>query len=248
MPRYKLTIEYDGGPFNGWQSQADGGAVQDAINRAIKAYCREEATLFAAGRTDAGVHALGQVAHVDLARGDRADKVRDAINYHLKPHPVAVVDAEIVPEDFHARFGATRRHYLYRIVNRRAPLTLDRGQAWSVSVPLDADAMHHAAQVLVGHHDFTTFRSVQCQARSPLRTMDVVRVARYGEEVEITCQARSFLHNQVRSIVGTLKMVGEGKWTKRDVERALKAADRSKCGPVAPPDGLYLTGVDYGDA
>ena len=244
MPRYKLTIEYDGGPFNGWQSQADGGAVQDAINRAIKAYCREEATLFAAGRTDAGVHALGQVAHVDLARGDRADKVRDAINYHLKPHPVAVVDAEIVPEDFHARFGATRRHYLYRIVNRRAPLTLDRGQAWSVSVPLDADAMHHAAQVLVGHHDFTTFRSVQCQARSPLRTMDVVRVARYGEEVEITCQARSFLHNQVRSIVGTLKMVGEGKWTKRDVERALKAADRSKCGP----DGLYLTGVDYGDA
>lgn len=248
MPRYKLTIEYDGGPFNGWQSQADGGGVQDAINRAIKAYCREEATLFAAGRTDAGVHALGQVAHVDLARGDRADKVRDAINYHLKPHPVAVVDAEIVPEDFHARFGATRRHYLYRIVNRRAPLTLDRGQAWPVSVPLDADAMHHAAQVLVGHHDFTTFRSVQCQARSPLRTMDVVRVARYGEEVEITCQARSFLHNQVRSIVGTLKMVGEGKWTKRDVERALKAADRSKCGPVAPPDGLYLTGVDYGDA
>lgn len=248
MPRYKLTIEYDGGPFNGWQSQADGGAVQDAINRAIKAYCREEATLFAAGRTDAGVHALGQVAHVDLARGDRADKVRDAINYHLKPHPVAVVDAEIVPEDFHARFGATRRHYLYRIVNRRAPLTLDRGQAWPVSVLLDADAMHHAAQILVGHHDFTTFRSVQCQARSPLRTMDVVRVARYGEEVEITCQARSFLHNQVRSIVGTLKMVGEGKWTKRDVERALKAADRSKCGPVAPPDGLYLTGVDYGDA
>ncbi|MEQ9519369.1 MAG: tRNA pseudouridine(38-40) synthase TruA [Parvibaculum sp.] len=248
MPRYKLTVEYDGGPFNGWQSQADGGAVQDALNRAITAYCKEEPTIFAAGRTDAGVHALGQVAHVDLERGDRADKVRDAINYHLKPHPVSVTDAEIVPDTFHARFGATKRHYLYRIINRRAPLTLDRGQAWAVSVPLDADAMHHAAQALVGHHDFTTFRSVQCQAKSPVRTMDTVRVSRYGDEIEIVCEARSFLHNQVRSIVGTLKMVGEGKWAKRDVERALKAVDRSKCGPVAPPDGLYLTDVDYEDA
>lgn len=245
MPRYKLTIEYNGGPFNGWQSQADGGAVQDAVNRAITAYCQEDPTIFAAGRTDAGVHALGQVIHVDLERGDPADKVRDAINYHLKPHPVAVVEAEIVSHEFHARFGATKRHYLYRIINRRAPLTLDRGQAWGVSVPLDADAMHHAGQALVGHHDFTTFRSVHCQAKSPVKTMDQVRVSRYGEEIEIVCEARSFLHNQVRSIVGTLKMVGEGKWTRRDVERALKAADRSKCGPVAPPDGLYLTGVDY---
>lgn len=248
MPRYKLTIEYDGGPFNGWQSQADGGAVQDAVTRAIKAYCGEDVTVFAAGRTDAGVHALGQVVHVDIARGDRPDKVRDAVNHHLKPDPVAIVDAEPANDGFHARFDATRRHYLYRIINRRAPLTLDRGQAWAVPVPLDADAMHHAAQVLVGKHDFTTFRSVHCQADSALRTMDAVTVSRYGEEIEIMCKARSFLHNQVRSIVGTLKYVGEGKWTRADVKAALKAADRARCGPVAPPEGLYLTQVDYEDS
>ena len=246
MTRYKLTIEYDGGPYNGWQTQADGGAVQDAVTRAIHSYCGEKVVLAAAGRTDAGVHALGQVVHVDLARGDVAGKVRDAVNYHLKPHPIAIVEAETVDAEFHARFDATKRHYLYRIINRRAPLTLDRGQVWAVPVPLDADAMHHAAQVLVGKHDFTTFRSVHCQARSPLKTMDEVRVSRYGEEVEVVCRARSFLHNQVRSLVGSLKFVGEGKWTKRDLEKALKAADRSRCAPVAPPDGLYLTQVDYG--
>jgi len=246
MTRYKLTIEYDGGPYNGWQTQADGGAVQDAVTRAIRSYCGEEVVLAAAGRTDAGVHALGQVVHVDLARGDAAGKVRDAVNYHLKPHPIAIVEAETVDDAFHARFDATKRHYLYRIINRRAPLTLDRGQVWAVPVPLDAEAMHHAAQVLVGKHDFTTFRSVHCQAKSPLKTMDEVRVSRYGEEVEVVCRARSFLHNQVRSLVGSLKFVGEGKWTRQDLEKALKAADRSRCAPVAPPDGLYLTQVDYG--
>ncbi len=246
MTRYKLTIEYDGGPYNGWQTQADGGAVQDAVTRALHSYCGEKAALVAAGRTDAGVHALGQVAHVDLERGDTADRVRDAVNFHLKPHPIAIVAAETVADDFHARFDATRRHYLYRIINRRAPLTLDRGQVWAVPVPLDADAMHHAAQVLVGKHDFTTFRSVHCQAKSPLRTLDEIRVSRYGEEIEIVCRARSFLHNQVRSFVGSLKYVGEGKWTQADMKAALTSTERARCGPVAPPDGLYLTQVNYG--
>lgn len=248
MTRYKLTIEYDGGPYNGWQSQTNGRAVQDAVTKAVRAYCQEEAEVFAAGRTDTGVHALGQVVHLDLERGDTADRVRDAINFHLKPEPISVVSSELVSEEFHARFSATKRHYLYRIINRRAPLTLDLGQAWQVPVPLDADAMHKAAQALVGKHDFTTFRSVHCQAKSPLRTMDEISVSRYGDEIEIICRARSFLHNQVRSIVGSLKYVGEGKWRAREMEAALKAADRSRCGPVAPPDGLYLTAVDYDES
>jgi tRNA pseudouridine38-40 synthase len=245
MTRYKLTIEYDGGPYNGWQSQTNGRAVQDAVTKAVRAYCQEEAEVFAAGRTDTGVHALGQVVHLDLERGDTADRVRDAINFHLKPAPISVIASETVSEEFHARFAATRRHYLYRIINRRAPLTLDLGQAWQVPVPLDADAMHAAAQALVGKHDFTTFRSVHCQAKSPLRTMDEISVSRYGDEIEVICRARSFLHNQVRSIVGSLKYVGEGKWRPREMEAALKAKDRSRCGPVAPPGGLYLTAVDY---
>jgi len=245
MTRYKLTIEYDGGPYNGWQTQTNGRAVQDAVTKAVRAYCQEESEVFAAGRTDTGVHALGQVVHLDLERGDPADKVRDAINFHLKPAPISIVTAETVSDEFHARFSATKRHYLYRIINRRAPLTLDLGQAWQVPVALDAEAMHKAAQALVGKHDFTTFRSVHCQAKSPLRTMDEISVSRYGDEIEVTCRARSFLHNQVRSIVGSLKYVGEGKWRPREVEAALKAADRARCGPVAPPDGLYLTAVDY---
>lgn len=248
MPRYKLTIEYDGSPFNGWQSQENGLAVQDVLKEAVKGYCGEDVAVSGAGRTDAGVHALGQVAHVDIERGDRPDKVRDAVNYHLKPHPVAIVEAEIVDGEFDARFSATRRHYLYRIINRRAPLTLDRGQAWMVPVPLDAEAMHHAAQVLVGKHDFTTFRSVHCQAKSPVKTLDEIRVSRYGDDIEVTCRARSFLHNQVRSLVGSLKNVGEGKWSRRDLQDALKAADRARCGMVAPPDGLFLTQVDYDTA
>jgi len=246
MARYKFIVEYDGGSYNGWQTQADGGAVQDALAKAIHRYCGEAAPMVAAGRTDAGVHALGQVVHVDIERGDPADKVRGAVNFHLKPHPIAILSAERVDESFHARFDATQRHYLYRIVNRQAPLTLDAGQVWGVRAPLDAGAMHHAAQVLVGHHDFTTFRAMHCQANSPMRTLDEISVSQYSDEIEVVCRARSFLHNQVRSMVGSIKLVGEGKWSVSDLEKALSAADRTRCGPVAPSDGLYLTHVTYG--
>ncbi len=245
MPRYKLTIEYNGTPFCGWQSQTGGGAVQDALEDAIEGFCGQRLRVQAAGRTDAGVHALGQVAHVDLENTTRSDRLRDALNAHLRPHPVSIVEAEEVPDTFEARFSAVRRHYLFRIVNRRAPLTLDRGQAWLVHKPLDADAMHDAAQVLIGTHDFTTFRSTLCQAKSPIKTLEELSVSRYGEEIEVIARSRSFLHNQVRSLVGSLKLVGEGKWTRRDIERALKAKDRAACGPVSPPDGLYLLKVDY---
>lgn len=245
MQRWKLTLEYDGTPFAGWQSQANGRGVQDALAEAVFRFCGERARVQGAGRTDAGVHALGQVAHVDIARDARPDTVRDALNHHLRPEPVAVLSAEPVDADFDARFSARRRHYLYRIVNRRAPLTLDRNRAWLVHAPLDAEAMHAAGQVLVGHHDFTTFRASQCQAASPEKTVDALTVRREGEDVVMTVSARSFLHNQVRSFIGTLKLVGEGRWTLRDVERALAARDRAACGPVAPPDGLYLVRVDY---
>ncbi|MEQ8325557.1 tRNA pseudouridine(38-40) synthase TruA [Parvibaculum sp.] len=245
MPRYKLTIEYDGSPFVGWQAQTNGLSVQQVLQDGIKGFCGQDVKVNGAGRTDAGVHALGQVAHIDLETEVACDTLRDAVNAHLRPHPVAIVEAEQVPDAFEARFSAVKRHYMYRIVNRRAPLTLDRGQAWLVHKPLDADAMHAAAQALVGRHDFTTFRSVQCQAKSPVKTVDEISVARYADEIEIVCRARSFLHNQVRSFVGTLRQVGEGKWTKRDVEKALAAKDRAACGPVAPPDGLYLLQVDY---
>ncbi|WP_420560687.1 tRNA pseudouridine(38-40) synthase TruA [Tepidicaulis sp.] len=247
MPRYKLTVEYDGTHFNGWQSQADRRAVQDALSAAIEGFCGEKVTVFGAGRTDSGVHALGQVAHIDLEKEAPPDKLRDAVNFHLKPHAVAVLAAEQVGEDFDARFSARRRHYSYRIINRRAPLTVDKDRAWLVHAPLDAGAMHEAGQVLIGKHDFTTFRSAHCQAKSPVKTMDEVSVSRYGEEIEIVCRARSFLHNQVRSIVGSLKQVGEGRWSAADMRRALEAADRAACGPVAPPQGLYLFQVDYED-
>ena len=245
MPRYKLTIEYDGTSFFGWQSQKGGGAVQDVLEDAIEKLCGTRLRVQAAGRTDAGVHALGQVAHLDLENTMRPDRLRDALNALMRPHTVAIVDAVEVPDTFEARFSAIRRHYLYRIVNRRAPLTLDRGQAWLVNKPLNADAMHDAAQVFVGTHDFTTFRSTLCQAKSPVKTMEELSVSRYGEDIEIIARSRSFLHNQVRSLVGSLKLVGEGKWTRRDIERALKAKDRAACGPVSPPDGLYLLKVDY---
>ncbi|WP_339614072.1 tRNA pseudouridine(38-40) synthase TruA [uncultured Parvibaculum sp.] len=226
---------------------ANGMSVQQTLEDGIKGFCGQEVRVAGAGRTDAGVHALGQVAHIDLEDEVRSDTLRDAVNAHMRGHPVAIVEAEQVPDSFEARFGAIRRHYLYRIVNRRAPLTLDAKQAWLVHRPLDAEAMHDAAQALIGKHDFTTFRSMQCQAKSPVKTMDRITVSRYAEEIEITCEARSFLHNQVRSIVGTLKLVGEGKWTRRDVEKALNAKDRAACGPVSPPDGLYLVRVDYPD-
>jgi tRNA pseudouridine38-40 synthase len=244
--RWKLTIEYDGAPYVGWQRQDNGPSVQAAIEQAILKLTGESVTITAAGRTDAGVHALGQVAHADIAKALAADKMRDALNAHLRPHPVAVLAAEAVAEDFHARFGATARHYLYRIVNRRAPLTFDHGKAWQVQAPLNADAMHAAAQRLLGTHDFTTFRAAECQAKSPVKTLDRLDVSRAGEEISVRASARSFLHHQVRSMVGTLKMVGAGRMTANDVAAALAARDRTQCGPVAPPDGLYLVRVDYG--
>jgi len=243
--RYKLTIEYDGTPFVGWQKQDNGRGVQDAIAEAIHGFCGERVTVAGAGRTDTGVHALGQVAHIDLARETDANTVRDALNFHLKPEPISILQAEEVDAEFDARFSATRRHYLYRIINRRAPLTVDRDLAWQVSVPLDAARMDEAAQMLVGNHDFTTFRASQCQAASPVKTLDALDVRREGEAIVIIARARSFLHSQVRSFAGTLKAVGEGKMTVRDVKLALEACDRSRCGPVAPPDGLYLMQVDY---
>ena len=245
MPRYKLTIEYDGTPFVGWQAQDNGPSVQSALADAIAAFCGERAAVQGAGRTDAGVHALGQVAHVDLAKQWDNDRVRDAINFHLRPQPVAVLAAEQAAADFDARFSATRRHYLYRIVNRRADLTLDRNRVWRVPRPLDASAMHDAAQRLVGRHDFTTFRSSECQAKSPVKTLDRLDVLRAGEEIRIEASARSFLHHQVRSLVGSLVHVGEGKWSADDLAAALAARDRTRCGQVAPPHGLYLVRVEY---
>jgi tRNA pseudouridine38-40 synthase len=245
VPRYKLTIEYDGAPFAGWQIQADRPTVQGVLTAAVEALSGEKANVQGAGRTDAGVHARGQVAHVDLAKDWDVDTIRDALNAHLRPHPVAVLAAERAADDFNARTSAIKRHYLYRIVNRRADLTLDAGNAWRVPRPLDAAAMHAAAQRLVGKHDFTTFRSTECQAKSPLKTLDVLSVERNGDAIDVRASARSFLHSQVRSIVGSLVAVGDGKWSADDLTRALAARDRTACGQVAPPDGLYLMRVDY---
>lgn len=247
MPRYKLHIEYCGTDYAGWQRQTGVPSVQQAVEEAIAGFCGEIVTIQGAGRTDAGVHAFGQVAHVDLSDLWGGDRIRDAVNAHLRPQRIAITGVEGVDDTFEARFSALKRHYRYRIVNRRAPLTLDQGLAWQVARPLDVDRMHSAAQILVGKHDFTTFRSVHCQSRSPVKTVDHVRVSRLGEEVEITCSARSFLHNQVRSFAGSLKRVGEGKWSERDFRTALEARDRALCGPVAPACGLYLVRVDYPD-
>lgn len=247
MARFRLDIEYDGRPYSGWQRQADLPTVQQAIEDAIFRFTAERVSIRGAGRTDTGVHATGQVAHVDLAGEWAADKLMGALNAHLRlaGDPVAVVAVKAVGEDFDARFSATARHYLFRILNRRAPAALDLGRAWHVPKALDAARMHEAAQTLLGRHDFTTFRSVQCQANSPVRTLDRLDVTRSGDMVEIRASARSFLHNQVRSMVGTLKKAGEGAWSVAQVRAALDAADRSRCGQVAPPDGLFLTKVDY---
>jgi tRNA pseudouridine38-40 synthase len=245
MPRYKILIEYDGTPFSGWQVQDRLATVQGAIATAIEAFCGERVVPQGAGRTDAGVHALGQVAHFDLNSERDTDTVRDALNAHLRPQPVAILSAEKVADNFDARRSAIRRHYRYRITNRRAALALDRDRVWRLSRPLDEAAMHIAAQRLVGHHDFTTFRSTDCQAKSPEKTLDRLDVSHAGEEIHITAVARSFLHNQVRSMVGSLVMVGDGRWQPADLSRALEARDRKACGPVAPPEGLYLVRVDY---
>jgi tRNA pseudouridine38-40 synthase len=245
MPRFKLTIEYDGTPFAGWQWQDDAPTVQRALTDAIAAFCGHPVKVAGAGRTDAGVHAFGQVAHVDLEKDWRVDRVRDAINAYLRPHPVAVLSAEKMPDGFDARFSAKKRHYLYRIANRRPDLALERSRAWRVPRRLNVEAMHEAAQRLIGKHDFTTFRSTECQAKSPVKTLDTLDVTRDGEDVHIKTSARSFLHNQVRSMVGSLALVGDGKWSAGDLAAALAARDRAACGPVAPPEGLYLVSVDY---
>jgi tRNA pseudouridine38-40 synthase len=245
MPRYKLTIEYDGTPYVGWQAQDNGISVQGALTDAIAAFAGQRVAVQGAGRTDTGVHALGQVAHVDLAKDWDIDTVRDAINFHLRPQPIAVLAAEQVAADFDARFSAVKRHYLYRIINRRADLTLEQNRAWRVPRLLDSEAMHEAAQRLLGKHDFTTFRSTECQAKSPVKTLDRLDVARDGEEVRIAAAARSFLQHQVRSMVGSLVHVGEGKWRIDDLAAALATRDRSACGQVAPPHGLYLVQVEY---
>lgn len=247
MPRYRLTLEYDGGPYKGFQAQGDLPTVQGAVERAVLAFSGESLRLQAAGRTDTGVHATGQVVHVDLSKDWPALTVRNALNAHLVDEAVVVLEAEVAPEGWHARFSATERRYLYRILNRPAPPALDRGRVWHVRTPLDAAAMHAAAQALVGHHDFTTFRDLACQAKSPVKTLDLAEVSRRGEEVWLRFASRSFLHRQVRSMTGTLAEVGVGRWTVQDVKAALEARDRRACGPVAPASGLSLTGVAYAE-
>ncbi|GGH08837.1 tRNA pseudouridine synthase A [Alsobacter metallidurans] len=245
MPRYKLVIEYDGTPFVGWQFQAVGDSVQARIEDAIARFSGQQVRIQGAGRTDAGVHATHQVAHVDLDRDWPTDTVRDAINAKIRPAPVAILSAERVADDFNARTSARGRRYLYRIVNRRPPVALDADRVWHVKWPLDADAMADAAQALVGRHDFTTFRSSDCQALSPVKTLDRLDVERIGDEIRVFASARSFLHHQVRSMVGSLQLVGAGRWTKDELRDALDSRQRSRCGAMAPSCGLYLIGVDY---
>ena len=245
MPRFKLTLEYDGAPFVGWQRQDNGVSVQAALEDTIFAMTGERATAHGAGRTDAGVHAMGQVAHIDLSRDWEPFRLAEGLNALLVPRPVAVLRVERAIEDCDARHSARARHYVYRIVNRRAPLTFDRGRAWAIKQPLDADAMREAARALIGRHDFTTFRDSQCQAKSPVRTLDRLDVRRDGDAITFEVSALSFLHRQVRSMVGSLVDVGAGRWSAADLKSALEAADRSRCGQVAPPHGLYLARVDY---
>lgn len=245
MPRYRLLVEYDGRPYRGYQIQDNLPSVQGSIERAIFAFSGQKVRLVTAGRTDTGVHATAQVLHMDLDQDWRPEVVRDAINAYLIPEPISILKAEIAADDFSARYSAKGRRYLYRILNRRSPPALEQGRVWHMKRPLDAEAMHEAAQVLVGHHDFTTFRDLQCQAKSPVKSLDVARVWRLGDEVHLAFEARSFLHRQVRSMTGSIAQVGIGRWTKDQLAKALEAKDRQACGVVAPPDGLYLVGVEY---
>jgi tRNA pseudouridine38-40 synthase len=246
MPRYRLTIEYDGTGLVGWQRQANGLSVQEALETAIAHFCGERITVHGAGRTDAGVHALAQTAHLDLTRVVAPEVLRSAVNHHLRPAAISVLATEAAPDAFDARLSATARRYLYRILNRRAPPALERGRVWQVAPPLDVEAMREGARHLIGHHDFSTFRDSLCQAKSPLKTLEALEVRRFGEEIHIEARARSFLHHQVRNMAGTLKLVGLGRWHPDDVGRALAARDRRAGGPTAPPEGLYLVEIRYG--
>ena len=248
MKRWKLVIEYNGTPYNGWQRQEMQPSVQQAIEEAIYKFCQQDIRIQAAGRTDTGVHALGQVAHFDLDYGSRpitGYELAKAINAHLRPQPVVVLSAEEADHEFHARFMAVNKLYRYRIINRVSPLGLDQNLAWHFWKPLDVDAMHDAAQVLIGRHDFTTFRDSECQAKSPVRTLDRIELVRRGDEIIMEIEGKSFLHHQVRNTIGTLVLVGQGKWTKADFKKALEAKDRTKGGMTAPPEGLYLVRIDY---
>jgi tRNA pseudouridine38-40 synthase len=245
MPRFKLILEFDGGPFVGWQRQDNGVSVQGRLEEAVFNFCGERVVAHAAGRTDSGVHALAMPAHIEIEKSVSADVVRDALNFYLRPAPIAILEASEVGGDFHARFSAKARSYRYRIINRRSPLTIDAGRAWRVSPPLDADAMNEAAKPLVGKHDFTTFRAAKCQATTPIKTLTDISVTRVGDEILVETSAPSFLHHQVRSITGSLVDVGTGRWPVSGVRDALAAKDRSACGQVAPPDGLYFVKADY---
>jgi len=246
VPRYKLTIEYDGTGLVGWQRQANGMSVQEALEIAFERFCGERLVVFGAGRTDAGVHALAQVAHIDLAREADPEVIRNAINHHLRPHAISIVEVEPAPPGFDARLSARSRHYLYRILNRRAPPALERGRVWHVAPRLDLAAMQQGARHLVGHHDFSTFRDSLCQAKSPVKTLDALDITQHGKEIRIAARARSFLHHQVRNMAGTLKLVGLGRWQPGDVATALAARDRRAGGPTAPAEGLTLVAIDYG--
>jgi tRNA pseudouridine38-40 synthase len=245
LTRFKIVVEFDGRPFMGWQRQPHGPSAQQAIEDAAFAVLSESVTLHGAGRTDAGVHGLGMVAHLDVEKPITPFRLMEALNATLRPNPVAILSCEIAPQDFHARFSCLARHYEYRIINRRTPLTLDSGKAWRISTSLDAPTMHAAAQVLVGHHDFTTFRSAHCQSASPIKTLDRLDVRRDGDRITIHASARSFLHHQVRSMVGCLSLVGHGKWSAADLKAALEAKSRAALGLNAPPDGLYFIRADY---
>ncbi len=245
MKRYRLTLEYDGSGFVGWQRQDSGFSVQAAVEGAFAKFCGHEVAIVAAGRTDSGVHAMGQVAHVDLERDWSTLKIRDALNWHLKPFGVQALEVSEAPPEFHARFSAVHRVYLYRICDRRARPVLDKGRVWHVERRLDVDAMRAGAAVLVGHHDFSSFRAKECQSKSPVKTLDRFDISRQGDEITAWVEARSFLHHQVRNMIGSLKLVGEGRWTPADIADALAARDRRAAGPTAPPDGLYLVRVDY---